>query len=69
MVPRGTPRAVIERLNAETVVSMGRPEVRDKLREQGADAAAGTPDELARHIQAEIARFKRLVSAVGIKPQ
>jgi tripartite-type tricarboxylate transporter receptor subunit TctC len=69
VVPRGTPRAIIERLNTETVASMGRADVREKLREQGADAALSTPEELAKHIQAEIARFKRLATAVGIRPQ
>ncbi len=69
VVPRGTPRAIIERLNSEVVAILNRPEVRDRLRDQGADPDPGTPEQLAAHIQAEIHRFTRLVKAVGITLQ
>jgi len=67
VVPRGTPKAVIDRLNAEVVSILNMPAVRDRLRDQGADPDPGTPQQLLAHVQAEIARFTRLVKAVGIK--
>ena len=69
VVPHGTPQAIIQRLNAEVNAVLNRPEVRDRLRDQGADPDPGTPAQLAAHIQSEITRFTRLVKAVGIKIQ
>jgi tripartite-type tricarboxylate transporter receptor subunit TctC len=69
VVPRGTPPAIIQRLNAEVNAILNRPEVRDRLRDQGADPDPGTPAQLSAHIQSEITRFTRLVKAVGIKIQ
>lgn len=66
VVPRGTPRPIVARLHAEVVAILGRADVRDRLREQGADAAPSMPEELTNHIQAEIARFTRLAKAVGL---
>lgn len=67
VVPRGTPRAIIERLNTEVIAILNRPDVRDRLRDQGADPDPGTPEQLTAHIRAEIDRFTRLVKAVGLK--
>jgi len=69
VVPHGTPQAIVQRLNAEVNAVLNRPEVRDRLRDQGADPDPGTPAQLAAHIQSEITRFTRLVKAVGIKIQ
>jgi len=67
VVPRGTPKAIIERLNSEVVTILNTPAVRDRLRDQGADPDPGTPDQLMAHVQAEIGRFTRLVKAIGMK--
>ena len=67
VAPRGTPSPVIERLNAAIVALFSQPDLRDRLVQQGIDAEPGPPAELARHIDAEIARFGKLVKATGLK--
>ena len=67
VAPRGTPPVVIERLNAAIVAIFEQPDFRDRLIQQGIDAEPGPPARLARHIDAEIARFGRLVKATGLK--
>lgn len=67
VAPRGTPQAVIERLNAAIVAIFDQPDFRDRLVQQGIDAEPGPPAGLARHIDAEIARFGKLVKATGLK--
>jgi tripartite-type tricarboxylate transporter receptor subunit TctC len=63
--PAGTPPAVIERLNAEAVKAVQDPEVKAKLAEFGATAVGSTPDELAAHVQAELAKWAPVVKASG----
>ena len=46
MVPAGTPRAVVERLNAETLKALQLPTVRSRLEEMGGEARGSTPDEM-----------------------
>lgn len=67
VAPRGTPRPVIERLNAAIAAVLAEPDLRDRWSQQGIDADPGPPERLAGHIKAEIARFTRLVKATGLK--
>ena len=69
MVPAGTPRDVIDRLNAETTRLLARPEVKDKLAALGLDAAGGKPQELAASIQADTARWAAVIRQKNIKPE
>ena len=67
--PRGTPRPIVDRLNAETVAVLNQPEVRERLRVQGIDPDPGTPAQLAAHIKSELARFEKLIKAIGLKSE
>jgi tripartite-type tricarboxylate transporter receptor subunit TctC len=69
VAPRGTSPAIIARLNAETIAALGQPEVRDRLRTQGIDADPGTPEQLSAHIKSELARFDKLIKAIGLKTE
>ena len=67
VAPRGTPQQVIKRLNAEIVAGFNQPDVIERLRKQSIDSAAGTPEQLAAHIRSELARYDKLIKAVGLK--
>ncbi|MEO7725860.1 MAG: tripartite tricarboxylate transporter substrate binding protein, partial [Burkholderiales bacterium] len=67
VAPRGTPRPIIERLNAETVAVLNLPEIRERFKQQGVEADPGTPAQLASHIKSERARFDKLIAAIGLK--
>ena len=69
VVPRGTPPAIVARLNREVNAGLNRADVRDRLREQGADPDPGTPEQLRKHVRAETERFGKLIKAVGLKVQ
>lgn len=69
LAPRGTPRAVVDRLNQELRRIAAIPDVRDRALAQGAELAAGTPEQLAGYIRAEIAKWARVVKFAGIKPE
>ena len=48
---------------------MQRPEVRDAARKAGFEIVAGTPEQLAARVTAEVATVKELVARTGIKPE
>jgi tripartite-type tricarboxylate transporter receptor subunit TctC len=67
--PAGTPREIVERLHRETVAILRGPEIRNRLAADGADVAAGTPDEFAALLRREIEKWARVARAAGIAPE
>jgi tripartite-type tricarboxylate transporter receptor subunit TctC len=65
----GTPRAVVDRLNAEIVRILDLPDVRDKLNAIGMEPVTNTPDQFAAFVQREIAKWAPVVKASGAKAQ
>ncbi|MDO9711845.1 Bug family tripartite tricarboxylate transporter substrate binding protein [Paracraurococcus lichenis] len=64
--PRGTPAPVIARLHAAVQEALGDPEVLQKLAVQGLEPLPGTPEEFGAYLQAEAARWARVVKSAGI---
>jgi tripartite-type tricarboxylate transporter receptor subunit TctC len=69
LAPAGTPRAIITRLNAETVKALGTPEIKAAAANMGANAMPGTPEQFAEHIKSEIGRIGQIVKSAGIKAE
>jgi tripartite-type tricarboxylate transporter receptor subunit TctC len=67
--PRGTPPAIVKRLNAEINKVIDEGDLKDKLGSQGFVPDGSTPQEFAAHIRDELARFRKLVKEAGIKPE
>ena len=68
-VPTGTPRPIIDRLNAEIGKALAMPDVKQKLAVQGIDVAGGTPDEFGAYMHDEFAKWGDLVKQSGAKVQ
>lgn len=67
MAPRGTPPAIIARLNTEVVAMVKSPEARERLDAQGYEPEASSQRQLAELIQSELARYATLVKLTGLK--
>jgi len=67
IAPRGTPAAVIGKLNAAIHAALADPDVRDRLAKLGAVASPTTPQELAALVRAEHERYGRLIGEANIK--
>ena len=67
LAPRGTPPAVVQKLNAEINKAMQDPEVRERLGTQGVDFVGGTPEEAQRFMRSEIERWARVAKITGMK--
>jgi putative tricarboxylic transport membrane protein len=65
--PAGTPRPIIDRLNKIALETLKRPDVIEKLRQQGASPVGGSPEELAERMDKEIASWGRIIPSIGIK--
>jgi tripartite-type tricarboxylate transporter receptor subunit TctC len=67
LVPAGTPKAIVDRLNAEIKIAMAAPEIAERLSSEGADVWTSTPGEFRDHIAQEIVRWGDLVKRTGTK--
>jgi tripartite-type tricarboxylate transporter receptor subunit TctC len=67
LAPAGTPREIVAKLNGEIVAALRRPEVREALNKQGAEAIPSTPEQFAAAIRAELQTMGALVKEAGIK--
>jgi tripartite-type tricarboxylate transporter receptor subunit TctC len=65
--PARTPRAIIDRLNSETVRALNSPDVRERLQGLGADPVGNTPEQYTAFMQNEIAKWGKVIKAAGIK--
>jgi tripartite-type tricarboxylate transporter receptor subunit TctC len=67
LAPAGTPKPVIDKLNGEIVRILRTREVTTQLKEQGVDVVGDTPEEFAAIIVANIAKWREIITAAGIK--
>ena len=64
--PARTPRAVLDKINADFNTAFKDPAVRQRLLDAGAEAAPGTQQEMQRFLRAEIAKWAKVIKAAGI---
>ena len=70
LAPAGTPRAVVQRLNAEIARAMHAPDVHERIAVQGGNAiVTGTPEEFAALIGADLERYGKLIRDARISAQ
>jgi tripartite-type tricarboxylate transporter receptor subunit TctC len=69
MVPAGTPKDVIAKLNAEAVRGARSPEFVKRMTDLGYNIIPGTPEQMSDMIRAEIARWTPIVKASGAKAE
>ena len=67
MVPAGTPREVIVKLNQAFAKVTALPDVKEKVAALGADLVSGTPEEYDAFLKRELATWSKVVKALGIK--
>jgi len=67
IAPAGTPKAVIDRLNAEANKALGTDAMKQKLMEDGSTPLGGTPEQFAAFIRTEHAKWGAAVRDAGIK--
>ena len=69
LAPAGTPKAIVDKLNAEINAALKLPDVRAKLEAAGIEIQGGTPEQFAYVIRNEIDKWGRIVKEAGIQPE
>jgi tripartite-type tricarboxylate transporter receptor subunit TctC len=67
--PAGTPAPVLARLHEASVAALALGDVRDRLREQGAEVVGNSPGELAAYVATEIPKWAALAREAGVRPE
>ena len=66
-MPRGTPREIIEKVNAEVNRALADPKMRERLAELGGTPIAGTPEDFGNVIRSETQKWAKVVTSSGAK--
>ena len=64
-MPKGTPRDIIEKVNAEVNRALADPKMRERLAELGGRPIPGTPEDFGKTIAAETAKWAKVVASSG----
>jgi tripartite-type tricarboxylate transporter receptor subunit TctC len=67
--PAAMPKAIIDRINADTVRHLKTEDMKTRFQSGGAEPASSTPDGFRKIQQEEFRRVERIVKEIGIKPQ
>ena len=67
LAPAGTPRAIVEKLNLESMKAMHSPDLRERLEALGGEPASGSPEETAAFLKREYEQWGRVIREAGIK--
>ena len=68
LFPARTPAEIVARMNAEINRAVNSPDIKAKLLEQGVESVGTTPDQLARFMQSESARYGKIIRDTGARP-
>lgn len=69
LAPRGTPAPIVARLHQEVVKMVRDPELKDRLLALGAEPIGNRPEEFRSYMGQEIAKWTKVIKAVGIKEE
>jgi tripartite-type tricarboxylate transporter receptor subunit TctC len=67
LVPAGTPKAIVTRLNRDLVAALNQPDLKERLASQGGDAASSTPEQFVSFIDSELHKWTNVIRTANIK--
>ena len=69
VAPAGTPREVVQKLNAEVAKILAMPDVRERFMAQGVEPLGSTPEQFGEHIKAQMTKWSKVVRDAGVKAE
>ena len=69
LAPAGTPREAVARLAGEVTKAMGSADVRARFEQLGIEPITTTPEQAARFLEDEIAKWAKVITTAGVKPE
>jgi tripartite-type tricarboxylate transporter receptor subunit TctC len=69
MAPGSTPREIVNRLAQETTKAINESDIKERFNQIGIESAGGTPEQAAKFLDAEIAKWAKVITAAGVKAE
>lgn len=69
LVPKGTPKEVVAKLNAALVKILNEPDFKTRLAEQGTEVIADRPEQFGAFLLKDAAKWKKIAVEANIKPE
>jgi len=69
LAPAGTPRDIVNRLAAEVGKAVNSTEIKSKFEQLGIEPVGNTPDEAAKFLDDEIAKWAKVISTAGVRAE
>jgi tripartite-type tricarboxylate transporter receptor subunit TctC len=69
LAPAGTPRDIVNRLSAETQKAINESEIKDRFNQIGIEPVGGTPEQAAKFLEGEIAKWAKVITTAGVKAE
>jgi tripartite-type tricarboxylate transporter receptor subunit TctC len=69
MAPGGTPEEIVNRLAAETAKAIKEPGIQERLNQTGIEPVGNTPEQAKQFLDAEIAKWAKVINAAGVKAE
>ena len=69
MVPTGTPRDIVMKINGDMATFLATPDMAAKMASEGGTPTSSTPEQLGALIKSEIERWGKVIKATGAKPE
>src|SRR5262245_10857945 len=69
LAPAGTPREIVNRLAAETRKAINESDIKERFNQIGIEAVGNSPDEAGKFLQAEVAKWAKVITTAGVKAE
>jgi tripartite-type tricarboxylate transporter receptor subunit TctC len=69
LAPAGTPQPIVARISAEVAKIVAAPDMKARLEQLGIDPVGTTPQEAARFVDEEIAKWAKVITTAGVKAE
>jgi tripartite-type tricarboxylate transporter receptor subunit TctC len=69
MAPGGTPREIINRMSAETQKAINESDIKDRFSQIGIEPVGGTPEQAAKFLAEEVAKWAQVITTAGVKAE
>ncbi len=69
LAPAGTPREIVNRMSAEVAKAIGTGDIASRFQSLGIDPVGGTPEQAAKFLDDEIAKWSKVITTAGVKAE
>jgi tripartite-type tricarboxylate transporter receptor subunit TctC len=66
VAPPNTPKAIVDRINADANEALQQPDIQERLRKLSAEVFGGSPERTSKYLQDEVARWGGVIKAAGM---